>query len=291
MRRLRQPGPATSERIVAQAGRGETLRLALRPGLTLVEAIARLLAESGFTTGAVTSGNLRLSPFRYFLPGPSPDSMHVAWFNGPHAADWAQVERANATFGWRDGAPYLHCHAVWIEPDGTRRGGHIIPEDTTLVAAETAAEIWATRAVEMRAMADAETNFSLFQPAPRSPDADCRRDLIVARIRPNEDVCEAIERLCAARGIGAATLRGSLGSLIGARFTSGDTVTDHATEVLVADGRVEPDGDGRCRASLDLLVADMRGRVHTGQAERGENPVCITFELFMQVSARGNQES
>ena len=31
-----------------------------------------------------------------------------------------------------------------------------------------------------------------------------------------------------------------------------------------------------------LLVVDMQGQVHEGWLRRGENPVCITFDLFLE---------
>ena len=54
-------------------------------------------------------------------------------------------------------------------------------------------------------------------------------------------------------------------------------MSDHATEVLVRDGSIR-----NGRAALDLLVVDMQGRVHEGWLQRGDNPVCITFDLFLQ---------
>ncbi len=74
-----------------------------------------------------------------------------------------------------------------------------------------------------------------------------------------------------------AVVRGSLGSLIGARFTDGRAVDDHATEVLVREGSVR---DGV--AAIDMLVVDMQGRVHEGRLARGANPVCITFDLVLE---------
>ncbi len=55
---------------------------------------------------------------------------------------------------------------------------------------------------------------------------------------------------------------------------------DHATEVLVRQGWVR-----NGRAALELLVVDMNGDVHEGWLERGENPVCITFDLVLEVTA------
>lgn len=279
MRRLAQPGPAPAERIVARAGRATVLSVTLEPGRSLNDALTATLAGAGFTCGTLAFGGIVLTPFRYYLPGPPKDDLHAAWFAGPHEAAFARVERANATFGWRDGAPYVHCHAVWIEPDGARRAGHIIPEASE-VREGGQAQAWALRDVRIEARVDPETNFPLF--APGGPDGV---GLIVARIRPNEDLCEAVETLCHARGIAAATIRGSVGSLVGARFTDGTGVDDVATEVLVTHGAVRPAEEGLV-AELGMVVADMRGRPHEGVLRRGENAVCITFELFLEPHAR-----
>jgi len=276
MRRLTQPGPAPPQRIVARAGKAEEMEFALAAGQSLNAALTGPLVLAGFRSGAAVFEGAVLAPFRYYLPGPSADGAHAAWFAGPHEAAFARVETANATFGWRDGAPYVHCHAVWIEPDGTRRGGHIIPEDSEVRDAG-AARAWALHDVTVSAAYDEESNFTLFVPD-AGPEA---AGLIAARIRPNEDLCAAIESLCRARSIAAAVIRGSLGSLVGARFTDGSAVTDHATEVLIRRGAVR-EVDGAPRAEIALIVADMRGQVHEGVLVRGENGVCITFELFLE---------
>jgi hypothetical protein len=46
---------------------------------------------------------------------------------------------------------------------------------------------------------------------------------------------------------------------------------------LVREGYIR---DGA--AALDLLVVDMRGDVHEGWLQRGENPVCITFDIVLE---------
>jgi predicted DNA-binding protein with PD1-like motif len=103
---------------------------------------------------------------------------------------------------------------------------------------------------------------------------------IVARVKPNEDILLALETIARERNIRNATVHGTLGSLIGARFTNGGQVHDYATEVLVREGSIR---DGV--AALDLLVVDMRGEVHEGWLRRGENPVCITFEIVLEAYA------
>jgi hypothetical protein len=94
---------------------------------------------------------------------------------------------------------------------------------------------------------------------------------------PNEDIITSLETIARGFKVGNAIVRGSLGSLIGACFEDGGRVNDHATEVLVRQGYIR---DGK--ACLDLLVVDMRGQVHSGWLQRGENPVCITFDFILE---------
>lgn len=281
MRRLQQPGPAAAERIESHEGSCIPLDIALEPGLTLNEALTRELAASGFTCGTLVFAAAVLGPLTYVVPHPAPDPSHVAYFSPSRAPTGrTRVEIANATFGWRDGAPFVHCHGVWTEADGSRRGGHMMPHETIFAEPGTA-RAWVLTDVTIRVEPDPETNFPLFRPAALSaPPRDARA--IVARIRPNEDLCTAIEAICTSHGITTATIRGSLGSLIGAVFDNGDTVPDIATEVLVLSGTVSPDASGTPRALIDMAVVDMRGEVHQGILTRGENPVCITFELVLE---------
>jgi predicted DNA-binding protein with PD1-like motif len=281
MRRLHQPGAAEGERIEAYDGDCAALEIALEAGLSLNEALTRELVASGFTCGTLVFADAVLGPFTYVVPHPAPDASHVAYFSPPRTpAGRTHVEIANVTFGWRDGAPFVHCHGVWTEADGSRRGGHMMPHETVF-ARSGVARAWAFRDVTIRVELDQETNFSLFRPAPLAAPAPGRR-AVVARIRPNEDLCTAIEATCATRGIATATIRGSLGSLIGAVFENGDTVSDIATEVLVLTGGVSPDATGSPCARIEMAVVDMHGEVHRGILARGENPVCITFELVLE---------
>ncbi len=273
---LRQPGPAPTERIESVAGHGKTLDFLLQPGLTLNGALTRPLLAAGARGGTVTFETAILSPFRYVVPGPPRDAAHVAWFSDPRSPGEARIERANATFGWRDGAPFVHCHGAWIEPDGTRRGGHILPHET-IVRSTGPARAWAVTDVAIIAEPDPETNFTLFHPVASETPADGTQ-MLLARIRPNEDFGAAVEALCQRYGVGQAVIRSSLGSLIGARFTHGAEVTDYATEVLVRHGLITK-GE---TPELDMLVVDMNGVVHEGVLQPRGNLVCITFELLLE---------
>ena len=251
----------------------------LQPGLSLNAALSGPLVAAGMQSAALTFAGGVLSPFVYVVPAQPRDERHVAYFSAPRRPGASVVELATATFGWRDGEAFVHCHGAWTEPGGKHRGGHMMPHETFIHTA-TEVRAWAFSDVRIEAELDPETNFTLFHPLPPARAGGGR--FVVARIRPNEDICAALEETCRRHAIGSAIVRGSLGSLVGARFTDGAVVTDHATEVLVRNGRVITDAHGERRAELDLLVVDMQGAVHGGWLTRGENPVCITFELVLE---------
>jgi predicted DNA-binding protein with PD1-like motif len=232
------------------------------------------LVAAGFQSATLSFSGGAMNPFRYVMPGPPDDETHVAYFTAPRApAGETRIERANATFGFADGAPFLHCHACWIESDGLRRGGHILPRET-VVTHETTVQAWGFTDIRVETAADPETNFTLFQPTRSSRTGTLG---VVARVRPNQDITLAVEAIASAHALSDAVVRGSLGSLIGAHFTDGRIVPDLATEVLVRDGHVH-----NGRATLDLVVVDMQGAVHEGMVVRGDNPVLITFDLVLE---------
>jgi predicted DNA-binding protein with PD1-like motif len=285
MRRLLQPGPVAAERVECVCGNVRAIGFTLQPGLTLNEALTRPLIAAGMHSAALTFSGGALSPFVYVMPAEAPDDRHVAYFSAPHApAGETRVDIANATFGWRDGAPFVHVHGAWIEPDGRRLGGHMMAHET-IVAAPIRVQAWALADVRIEVAPDPETNFCLFHPVASAGTGDGRA--IVARIRPNEDICTALEAICRRYGVASAIVRASLGSLVGARFESGGMVEDLATEVLVRHGTVRRDAAGEWRAELDMLVVDMNGTVHEGRLVRGENPVCICFELVLETLESG----
>ena len=271
-RSLRQPGPTHPSRIDCFRSEVHALRFTLRQGVTLNEALTAPFVEAGFQSGTVTFAAAGLRPFRYVMPGPPDNASHVAYFTAPRAPSRiTRIEQANATFGWADGKPFVHCHATWTEASGERRGGHILPHETT-IAESVEATAWGFRTIRVDAKPDSETNFTLFQPS-----GSTTGHAVFARIKPNQDIITALESIASTHSIRNAAVRGSLGSLIGASFTDGTQVDDDATEVLVRQGHIR---DGK--AALDLLVVDMKGHVHEGWLQRGQNPVCITFDIVLE---------
>jgi predicted DNA-binding protein with PD1-like motif len=278
MRSLIQPGPVHPRRIDSFGGTAQTLSFPLRTGLTLLESVTGPLVDAGWRGGTLTMTGGALNPFRYVMPGPPDDPSHVAYFSAPRAPEGTtRIEQANATFGWHDGQPFLHCHAAWIEPNGARRGGHILTGES-IVTEPAMVQAWGFAGIEVATSFDPETNFTLFQPSgPSDPEAPA----VIARVRPNQDIVTAVETIARLHHMPNANIRGSLGSLIGTRFVDGTSVPDDATEVLVRGGLVTNE-----IATIDLLVVDALGNVHEGELTRGENPVCITFDLVLTSNSR-----
>lgn len=284
-RRVRQPGPAAAERLESAVGRLTVLDFTLQPGLTLNAAVAGPLLEAGMAGAQVEISGGALAPFAYVMPAASPDAAHAAWYSTPFApAGETRIERGAVTFGRKDGAPFIHCHACWIEPDGRRHAGHILPHET-VVSAPIAARAYGAAEVAVTADDDAETGFSLFTPHTlAAPQGDGPR-LAFARVRPNVDIFAALEELCRRHRFAGGRLRGGVGSLVGARFCDAPQVDDYATEVFVRSGIVAPDASGALVAALDITLVGMSGVLAEGRLVRGDNPVLITFELAVEETA------
>ena len=135
-------------------------------------------------------------------------------------------------------------------------------------------------------VADPETNFTLFEPRPRPAVATVSAgracvEALAVRLRPNVDVCNALEQICTEHGYARAVVRGGVGSVIGTVFDDGRRVLPIATEMMIRDGRIEPDEAGALRATLDVALVDDTEAVSEGRLKRGDNPVLITFELVI----------
>ena len=281
IRHVAQPGPAPVERIESAVGRCVALEFELEPGLTLNAALTGPLLAAGLGAAQVELSGGAFAPLSYVMPAPSPDADHVAWYSATFApAGTSRLEKGNVTFGRRDGAPFLHCHAVWTEPDGRRAGGHILPHEA-VVSEPIRARAFGAAEVETTADFDPETNFTLFTPHARVAPAGGPR-IVFARVRPNADIFAAIESLCRRHGLSAARLRGCVGSLIGARFTAAPELEDFATEAFITDGTVAPDASGAPLADLSVALVGLSGALAEGRLARGQNAVLITFELALE---------
>ncbi|WP_239985969.1 PCC domain-containing protein [Paracoccus sp. SY] len=264
--RMIHPGPRAAERAVAVPASLRRISGVLPAGRTVMTAVARLFADAGCKGGAVWLDGALCDPMRFVLPAPSTDGVHAAWYSDTHAPDGpVTIERATATVGWKDGAPFLHCHGTW---GGTM--GHLLPLDTVLAADARVTGIGAPDAW-FEALPDAETAFTLFTPQGGGSGTG-----LLARIGPGEDVVTAIEALCARHGIADARLHG-VGSIDHICFTDGSRMDCHATELRL-DGATLAQG----RATVPIEVVDIRGTIMRGTLERGGNPVGVTLELIVE---------
>src|ERR1700722_1167155 len=233
MRSLLHPGPIHPNRLDVFAGEARHLTFTVPSGVSLLDGLTRPLVEAGFQSATLRFSGAAVDPFRYVMPAHAPDPSHVAYFSAPRSpAGVTRIERASATFGFHFEKPFLHCHAAWIEPDGQRRGGHIL-NDETMLASKIEVDAWGFDEIRLATAGDEETNFTLFQ---LSGETSPGSNAVLARVRPNEDITHAAETIANTLGITDALILGSVGSLVGTRFADGTEITDHATEVLITQG-------------------------------------------------------
>ena len=264
--RMIHPGPRAVERAAAVPATLRPLSGTLPAGRTVMAAVGDLFAQAGCKGGVVWLDGVTCDPLRFVLPAPSTDGIHAAWYSDTHAPEGpVTIGRATATVGWKDGAPFLHCHGTWA---GTM--GHLLPFDSVLAADARVHGLGAPDAW-FEALPDAETAFTLFTPQGTGTGPD-----LLTRIGPGEDVITTIEALCARHGIAHARLHG-VGSIDHICFTDGTRMDCHATELRL-DGATLAHG----RATVPIEVVDIKGTIMRGTLERGANPVGVTLELLIE---------
>jgi predicted DNA-binding protein with PD1-like motif len=98
------------------------------------------------------------------MPALAKTSAHAVYFSDTYPVVGAvRLETASVTFGQRDGKPWLHSHAIWIEASGRRHCGHLLPDDIQ-VNHPIRAQGVAVRGATFTVCPDGETNFTLFVP-------------------------------------------------------------------------------------------------------------------------------
>jgi predicted DNA-binding protein with PD1-like motif len=284
MRSIVQPGPLAPERIQWVAARGRAFSFRLEAGVPLLEAARRGFAAEGFAGGVLRWTGGALGPFAYVMPALSETADHAAFYSDIfRPVGITRLKTAAMTLGQRDGAPFFHCHALWLEADGRAGGGHILPEET-VVAEPFAVEAFGIDGATFAAEPDPETNFKLFGPVPSATaGAKTTSRAFALRLRPNQDFAGALEAFCRERGIISARLHGGVGSTIGARFADSRVVEPFATELAVSSGVIVSGVGGALEAELDIALVDYKGGIAEGRLTRGANPVLMTMELVLEV--------
>ncbi len=279
--------------IQALAGQAATASVMLKPGQSLLRALVDALAPFDTKSAVLRFKNGAFEPFCYVMPALSKSPDHSVYFSDRYdVTGKVSLETASVTYGVRQGQPWLHCHAVWVEPDGTRRCGHLLP-DHIQVSEPIEATVAVLRDVAFSVEPDTETNFSLFIPivTPCSGRSDftelsdANQSVYAIRLSPNTDVCESLEKFCQANQISRATILGGVGSTVGAVFDDGRIVEPFVTEMLIRNGLIHTDADHQLIAEIDISMVDYLGGISEGRLKRGENPVLVTFELVLSVDA------
>ena len=285
MRSIKQPGAPVADRIQWVEARGRAFTFTMERGLPLLEAAHRGFAAQGFAGGVLDISAGALGPFAYVMPALSKTPDHAAFYSETNRPSGVtQLSTATMTLGVRDGAPFFHCHALWMEEGGRNGGGHILPEET-VVAEPFEVEAFGLDGAIFAAEPDPETGFKLFGPVAAAPlAATTDRCAFALRLRPNQDFAACLEAFCQAQGIREARIRGGVGSTIGARFASGEVVEPFATELTITAGVIAPGADG-LEAVLDVALVDYTGALAQGRLVRGDNPVLMTMELVLEVLA------
>jgi predicted DNA-binding protein with PD1-like motif len=193
------------------------------------------------------------------------------------------LETASVTYGQRDGRPWLHCHAVWVEPSGRRHGGHLLP-DQVVVAAPIRITGVSLDGAAFTVCPDAETHFSLFLPVATPEPKGTQPEgshAYALRLAPNEDFCTALETFCQAHQIQQATIFGGVGSTVGAVFQDGRVAEPFVTELLIRSGEIVCGKNGQPSAEIDIAIVDYKGGLTEGRLAKGGNPILVTAELVL----------
>jgi predicted DNA-binding protein with PD1-like motif len=278
-RHILHPGPPTPERHRAIACRVHPVKLTLSAGCDINTAIAIAFAAQGFAGGYVRLKNVAMRQLHYVMPAAAPDETHAAWYSQTHVMQGAVILDAALHAGERDGKPFLHCHGTWRDREGRLGMGHILPFEAEL-SENTEVEALALDGALLVGQPDEETNFTLFSPEARPQQARSGElQAVLATVRPNTDLCLATEAICDACSLADASVYG-IGSLVGADYEDGTTLTAHASELYIESGQIRA-LDGRHQANIDIAMVDLTGRFSRGRLKRGLNPVCVTAELLL----------
>ncbi len=301
MRSIQHPGQPSAQRVAVQQVELEPFELELPRHMSLMQAVAQAMQGIGAQCATFRMQGGGFEPFSYVMPALAKTSAHAVYFSDTYPVEGAvRLETASVTFGQRDGKPWLHSHAIWIEASGRRHCGHLLPDDIQ-VNHPIQAQGVAVRGATFTVCPDGETNFTLFVPLKsmaRSvqtradvPSADktstsvqtTRSKGYALRVAPNIDICTALETFCRERGITHAKIQGGVGSTVGAVFDDGRVVEPFVTELLIRNGEVLTNANGQLQAQLDVSMVDYKGGVSEGRLARGQNPVLVTFELALEV--------
>lgn len=274
---VRHPGPVAAQRHTLAAGTARDIRFTIAPGETVEEGLGKGLRAAGCGSAYVEMRGASLAPFAFVMPAPSPDDSHAAWYSQTITHPAATILHAGAIVGWRDGAPFVHCHGSWRAPGGPVEMGHLLNPDSRAREEIEVTGVGLTGAAFV-SREDAETCFRLFA-AESAGTPGIGREALAVTLKPNQDVPRALATLCHAQGWDRARIHG-IGSLNGALFADGPPMQAFASEFLVLEGGFDASSDPWA-ARLRIAIVDPAGGIFEGWLVPGACPVCVTCEFVL----------
>lgn len=282
---IRQPGPPALLRATMVPAGMVPLDLMLPAGRLLLDSLADLMAIEAIESACLTLSGGAFGPFAYVMPSAAVDAAHAAYYSNVFRPQGSsQLETAALTLGWRDGAPWFHCHARWREADGKGGCGHVLPPETR-ISAPIRVQGAGMAGARFEVRDDPETGFSLLMPVATGtlipPD---RKAALAIRLAPNQDLTAALENAGRAAGFRRAILHGGVASLIGVRFADAPEIAGYATEVLVRHGLVRCAPGAGPASEIEVAAVDYLGSIGAGRLVAGDNPVLMTFEGLLEAA-------
>jgi hypothetical protein len=253
---LRHPGPRVVPRVAMVRGRVGRDVVDLRAGESLLDGLGR---QAGKGALVVDLAGMEVAEGAFVQPADATDAAHAAWYSTPREMAGVRIRAGVAMVGSREGAPFVHAHALW-EEGGRTWLGHLLCDRVRVCAGRLEAMRF-TGGSFVQAH-DIETNFTLF----RATGEGVGGPAAILTVRPHEELGAVLA------GFGAVRVMG-LGSLIGARFREGEAMESPISEMLVMPGAT---GD-----RLEVTTVDLEGRVFGGVLAAGGGEVCVTAELLV----------
>lgn len=217
------------------------------------------------------------------MTGKPGDAPIVAAFSGPHSiACPATIEAGTGNLGVSiDGTLISHCHAAFRDSLNQLVGGHLIEGTCIAGLGGIEVEVVVLSGARFVQKIDVETGFPLFYPSEASGSTDSS---VMVKLQPNQDLKIALENACKSAGIPRARIRSAVGSLSEASFasTTGEPirVTGPGLEVAGLCGEINLDAT-TAAPLLTGYVCQANGDAVVGSFLRGQNPICVTFELVL----------
>ncbi|WP_326686290.1 MULTISPECIES: PCC domain-containing protein [unclassified Streptomyces] len=263
--------------------RSEAVPVSLPAGAPLADALAELTVGHGATSAQAELLGGTLGHVSYCVPAVCTDGSAAVGFSAARTARGpANVIAGSVTVGLRDDAPFVHCHAAWIDAGGVIQAGHVRPE-TTVGRVPLHAVLHPLPGVRNTSAVDPETRLPVFTPTAARADIPAGGGRVAfSRVLPGENVRDAAEQVCRDQGFRRAVVRATLGSLVGPTLRRDDshhTLEGPAAEVISLLGEVGPDADPA--GQLHTLVVDSAGAVHGGVLVAENSPVAVTMELLI----------